>query len=382
MRRRVRIGAVHVALFATWFASLGSACTHTDSASVAADDAGPAETPDEADAAPSPAPVPAPATLYGPGGSACAPVPLTTRDRWADACWVDGTGKVCGVDASQLPGGDHGPAPTCVPQDAPGKASTYCGKYFDQIDALLRDAQGHIARDAAGIAQRDPARVDDALTLPTEGGLTFVFEGCCLPSGECGASLRQPRPLGPDKSLTLMAFDGAPFDFHLGCVSARELTARLLGSEDEIPVYTDLTQLPYCDYAADEPAAPMAGRIPHVPAFLCGCGEGLSDDGRRPLGCLHGLAESVCGEDAPIGADLADYTETLCGCGREVRGDGNCFPYTDSDLCGAQPYLDGVFSGLPSDICGCGEDIPARGGPCVSNVPQSVCGDIPPGEML
>jgi hypothetical protein len=247
--------------------------------------------------------------------------------------------------------------------------------YFDQIDALVRDAQGQIVRDAGGTAQRDPARVDGALTLPTEGGLTFLFEGCCLPSGECGASLRQPRPLGPDESLTLMAFNGAPFDFHLGCVSAQTLLARLLGTDSEAPAYADLEQLPYCDYSADEPGAPQAGRIARLPAFLCGCGEGRRDDGKRPLSCLHGLAEGVCGEDPPAPQDLTNFSETLCGCGAKTRGDGTCLPYTASELCGALPFADDAFLGFPRELCGCGEGVPARGAPCVSNVAESVCGD-------
>ncbi|MFM2416014.1 MAG: hypothetical protein RL385_737, partial [Pseudomonadota bacterium] len=311
MLRQGSTGAKYIALFAVGLAGLGVACTHVDSQPEAAAEgttAAPEEMAAEPDAEaeaeaetalpPPDQPEVAPA-LQASGGSLCESVPLTTQQRWADACWVDAAGSVCGVDASQLPGGDHrGPA-NCVPQDAPGKASAYCGMYFDQIDALVRDAQGQIVRDSAGTAQRDPVRVDGALTLPTEGGLTFLFEGCCLPNGECGASLRQPRPLGPDESLTLMAFNGAPFDFHLGCVSAQSLLGRLLGTDSEAPTYTDLAQLPYCDYSADEPGAPQAGRIAHLPAFLCGCGEGRRDDGKRALSCLHGLAEGVCGEDTP-----------------------------------------------------------------------------------
>jgi hypothetical protein len=320
--------------------------------------------------------------LVNAAGLRCESVMLISQDRWAPACWVDAEETICGVDTNMLPGGDSSATtPSCVAQDVPGKNSDYCGAFFDQTDAIERDpGTKQIVRDGAGKPAMVAAFVDGALTV-TFGGIPLRFEGCCLPSGECGALLTTPRPLpSPEGALALMAFDQQTrFDLHLGCTSVTELAKRLADPAAEPAPRELVTNLPFCDPAREDAGYPTEGKkIPGQPEIVCGCGEG-----KTGTTCIPNTAQTVCGTgeveaQSPL---LATLPEFACGCGDEVAFSGRglpCLSYVPTSICGGKAISaeSAELAAVPEFVCGCeGSPIvsPAEG-PCLKNVEAVVCG--------
>jgi hypothetical protein len=98
--------------------------------------------------------------------------------------------------------------------------SEYCGEFWDQVEMVKRSNGGLDI--AAGVA-------------------TLTFDGCCLPSGECGALINTPRGQDPEAVNT-----------HLGCVSFGRLQEAFAAAD--AGTTTQPERLPYCN--------PMTGNPP------------------------------------------------------------------------------------------------------------------------
>jgi hypothetical protein len=171
--------------------------------------------------------------------------------------------NACGLDADDIKKASPGsPFTGCVPKDvAAASDSEYCGAVFDQIEP-------------------DGDHTNAGLDIMS-GTRFAVFDGCCLPTGECGANISVPRGADPDS-----------LNHHLGCVSFGRLNEAFTdpdAGEEEPPTPE---HLPFCHPENGE--APTTGTVPGVPAFVCGCGAGNLDDGEGPR-CLNNLPPEVCG---------------------------------------------------------------------------------------
>ena len=126
----------------------------------------------------------------------------------------------CGLNAEDLRRANSStPFTGCVPKDVPAafEMSVYCGEFWDQVEMVMRDNGGLDI--ASGVA-------------------TLTFDGCCLPSGECGAQIDTPRGQDPEVINT-----------HLGCVSYGRLQ-EAFGADAGVmqPAF-----LPFCNPATGMP---------------------------------------------------------------------------------------------------------------------------------
>ena len=112
------------------------------------------------------------------------------QNRVVNPCCVpDGTGAktdTCGFEADDIKAANPAsPFSGCVPRDVPAaSASTYCGEFWDQVEMEKQDNGGLDIR---------------------SGSVRFTFEGCCLPTGECGAQNRHPARPGRLRSTPTSA---------------------------------------------------------------------------------------------------------------------------------------------------------------------------------
>jgi hypothetical protein len=297
----------------------------------------------------------------------------------------------CGLNAEDLRRANSStPFTGCIPKDveAAVENSAYCGEFWDQVEMVPIDNGG----------------LDIA-----SGAVTLTFDGCCLPSGECGAMIDTPRNQDPEVVNT-----------HLGCVSYSRLqmafAAADAGSMQQPP------HLPFCNPATGEP--PMGTEtVPGVPKFVCGCGNGnVYDpmDTTRTFPCLSNLPTTVCGVEEPKDTELAQVPEFICGCVGATSNGLPCMTNIDKAVCGTKqidanspelarvpvficgadggtptplPTLKGVASTVcgtkpvppdssdlktvPEFLCGCTAANAATGFPCLRNLAHSVCGALP-----
>jgi hypothetical protein len=276
------------------------------------------------------------------GANTCTGAPLLTTTI-TPCCVPDDEGEpttVCGLDSDDIKKvNPTSPFTGCIPKDVPyASLSEYCGTFFDQIEPTGNHENG-------------------GLDVASPTG-TFVFEGCCLPSGECGANITSPR--------------GIPADIinsHLGCVSFVRLGAAL-GSDAGAPT-PDL--LPFCVPETGEP--PTTGTVPGVPKFVCGCGVGNVDDGES-LPCLNNLPAEVCGADAPTEDQLAAVPEFICGCTADSKLP--CLNNLSAATCGTKEITadSEELEKVPVFICGEVGGDPTRL-PTLPNVESTLCGKKP-----
>lgn len=283
----------------------------------------------------------------------------------------------------------------CIPKDVPAaSASTHCGAFFDQVEP-------------------DPAGDADAIAkahsnggLDVAGSIPLVFDGCCLPSGECGAMLSEPRGV-------------AGVNLHFGCVSLTSLQSSLGGGMSSRPAPTlapfcnptagaleagapacpakmgpilcDRLKalLPSCDPAMDTPdwvcqtinlPKISDGKVPTVstcmagvPEFVNGCGVGVNK-----AGCVPNVAANVFGCENFTGAAVPVTSKLACGCGDGKVGE-RCIPNVPANVCGALEPAAADFANIPKQLCGCGAGVLSGGRPCLNNVPKESCGtlDVP-----
>jgi hypothetical protein len=251
-------------------------------------------------------------------------------------CCVEETG--CGLEAEDIKkASPSSPFTGCVPKDvAAASASTYCGEFFDQIEPEGDHENG-------------------GLDIKS-GNRYAVFEGCCLPSGECGANITVPR--GADAEL----------NSHLGCVSFARLRdafeSQSGGEEDPLPDH-----LPFCNPENGE--APTMGTVPGVAKFVCGCGAGNLYVEGQGLPCLNNLPPTVCGAADPTDEEIAMLPEFVCGC--TANSKLPCLRNLDAATCGTKA-IDATspeLAAIPEFVCGCTADSKL---PCMLNVESSVCG--------
>jgi hypothetical protein len=250
--------------------------------------------------------------------------------------------NACGLDADDIKkASPASPFTGCVPKDvAPASDSEYCGAFFDQIE---------------------PDGDHTNAGLDIRSGVRFaVFDGCCLPSGECGANISVPR--GADPSLNT----------HLGCVSFGRLSEAFTDPDAGGEKPPTPEHLPFCNPENGE--APTTGTVPGVPAFVCGCGAGNLDDGEG-FPCLNNLPAAVCGADEPTDEQLAGIPEFMCGCTADSKLP--CLQNVPSTVCGGKEITadSAELAAIPEFICGAGA-IPTSL-PTLANVEETVCGKKP-----
>lgn len=298
-------------------------------------------------------------------------------------CCIEETGK-CGLDVSALQEVDDAiQLEGCYERDRPGAESDHCGDFFDQIDEIINQ------------------RFD----LVLEEG-TLPFAPCCTPQGECGVNLSETTISANGRTVNV--------NLHLGCIGFRELQ-EALGTESSIEDPLKLNVLPFCN--PTDGSKLTEGSVPGVPAFVCGCGDGVPYTDQA-VPCLSNLPPAVCGADAPTDEQLGQFPSIACGCGEGklwedglpcinnvdtqtcgkgdstealaqipeyVCGcgtrtpDGTCLPNTAPNVCGALEITEGPIPGIGKHACGCG-DGELGNGQCLPNIPQNVCGAEDPGE--
>lgn len=255
-------------------------------------------------------------------------------------CCVPDT-DACGLDAEDIQrANSESPFTGCVPKDVPSAHdSTYCGAFFDQIEPEGGD------------------RTNGGLDIKT-GNRYAVFEGCCLPTGECGADITVPRGAAEEVNS------------HLGCVSFGRLRDAFEAQGEE-PAETP-ANLPFCNPENGE--APTTGTVPGVAKFVCGCGEGNVYTEGEGFPCLNNLPPAVCGSIDPTEEELAAIPEFMCGC--TANSKLPCLRNLDAATCGTKA-IDAnspELMAIPEFICGCTADSKL---PCMQNVDAAVCGGKP-----
>lgn len=273
------------------------------------------------------------------GENTCTGAPLLTSTI-RPCCVLDEEGEetdACGLDAEDIKRvNTSSPFTGCVPKDVPyASLSDHCGAFFDQTEPEGDHTNG-------------------GLDVPS-AGITFVFEGCCLPSGECGANITTPRGFMPDV-----------LDSHLGCVSYERLEAA--SGAPSSPETLEI--LPFCNPDTGEP--PTSGTVPNVPEFVCGCGDGVVFGGDG-LPCLSNLPDEVCGANPASDEELAQVPEFICGCSADSKLP--CLRNISPSTCGTKA-IDADSEELalvPQFICGELGAEPTRL-PTLPNVESDVCG--------
>lgn len=304
----------------------------------------------------------------------------STQPDANNTCPADCTGVMVGstmVRACCSGGGDAGPAscglnaddlklasPTspftgCVPKEvAQASASAYCGEIWDQVEIQKKDNGG--------------------LDLKA-GNIEVVYEGCCLPSGECGASMREPRDTSAGDAGADAGADGGTdggVDLHLGCVAYTRVRAALTLPDGGGPATP--TNQPFCNPANGE--AVTEGTVPGVAKFVCGCGANVQPVAGAVPTCLANFPKEVCGRDEPDAATLATIPEYICGCGDASPAASalTCLRNVAANVCGTKAINGNSteLTKIPEYICGCGPTALDPGGPvaCMSNVETNVCG--------
>jgi hypothetical protein len=262
------------------------------------------------------------------------------------ACCTDATDAGpagCGLIADDIKKANPSSRFTgCVPKDVPqASASSYCGEFWDEVETNGRDNGG--------------------LDIMSSG-IQFVYEGCCLASGECGAYLRSPR-------------DVPAIDTHLGCVSFGRLREALSAGSDGGTAPSPKNP-PFCNPSNGEAAS--SGTVPGVPKFMCGCGKDKQPEAGVFPPCVANLAAEVCGRDDPSAMTLSAIPEYICGCTESSKLP--CMKNVAAAVCGTKAVdaSSADLSKLPEYICGCGPTTVDPGGalPCLSNVETSTCGKL------
>jgi hypothetical protein len=274
------------------------------------------------------------------GENTCTSAPLITTTIHA-CCVLDDEGEetdVCGLVAEDIKRvNTSSPFTGCIPKDVPyASLSEYCGSFFD-----LTEPEGD--------------HTNGGLDVESPTGL-FVFEGCCLPTGECGANITSPRGISADI-----------IDSHLGCVSYKRLQTAFGG---DAPAPETLEILPFCNPDTGEPVS--SGTVPNVPEFVCGCGDGVVFDGEG-IPCLSNLPEQVCGANPATDEELALVPEFICGCSADSKLP--CLRNLPVGTCGTKE-IDADSEELalvPQFICGALGGEPTRL-PTLPNVESDVCG--------
>jgi hypothetical protein len=255
----------------------------------------------------------------------------------------------CGLNADDLRRANSStPFTGCVPKDveAAVEKSVYCGEFWDQVEMVKRDNGG----------------LDIA-----SGTVTLTFDGCCLPSGECGALINTPRNQDPEAINT-----------HLGCVSFGRLQTAL--ASDDAATMEQPEHLPFCNPATGDPVdGDMT--VPGVAKFACGCGVGNVYnplDTTRTFPCLSNLPTTVCGREEPKDTELAMVPEFLCGCTGATPNGLPCMANVDKAVCGTKAITatSAELARVPSFICGAGTTPSAL--PTLPNVESTVCGTKTP----
>lgn len=270
-----------------------------------------------------------------------------------EACCVPDSAKVptsqCGLNADDLRRANpSSPFTGCIPRDVmAASASTYCGEFWDQVE-MEKVANG-------------------GLDIKS-GSARLTFDGCCLPSGECGAQIDVARGVGED------------LNSHLGCVSFSRFQAAFEAAGVDSGTGTEQpAKLPYCNPANGAPLMGADAKVPGQPKFVCGCGAGKIDDHKGTFPCFNNLDTSTCGAADPTAEQLAMVPEFICGCDVATPSNNKlpCLINVDKATCGTlqidkdSPQL----AAVPSFICG--ED-PTSPLPTLKGVDKSVCGKAPP----
>lgn len=275
-------------------------------------------------------------------------------------CVVDGAGKAtdqCGLDSVDIKRvNSTSPFSGCVPKDVPKASdSAYCGEFWDQVEM--------------------GGKVNGGLDIKS-GSVTLTFDGCCLPTGECGALIDTPRGQNADDLNT-----------HLGCVSFTRLSTALNGADAGAVAQPE--HLPYCNSST---GSPLKGdeTVTGKPKFVCGCGDGKVDEGKGTFPCFNNLPTTVCGADQPKAEELAMIPEFICGCTQASKLP--CMVNVAAATCGTKQIdansvelaLVPVFicgesatpSALPTlkgvDPAVCGKKVPSAGD--LAEVPEFMCG--------
>jgi hypothetical protein len=272
-----------------------------------------------------------------------------------DPCCVpDGTGaptSTCGFEADDIKKANPtSPFTGCVPRDVPAaSASVYCGEFWDQVEMAGDHENG-------------------GLDIQS-GRVTFVFDGCCLPTGECGAQIDIAR------------MQNESLNSHLGCVSYGRLNEALNGADAGMSAPP--AKLPFCNPATGAPPVGTA-TIVGQPKFVCGCGEGKVDDGTGTFPCFNNLPTTVCGAADPTAAQLAMVPEFICGCPADIsKARLPCLINVAESVCGTKA-IDATSAELAKvPVFVCGED-PAKPSvlPTLKGVEPTVCGSkaVEPGS--
>jgi hypothetical protein len=267
-----------------------------------------------------------------------------------DPCCVpDETGaetSTCGFQADDIKKANPtSPFTGCVPRDVPAaSASTYCGEFWDQVEMMGGD------------------KTNGGLDIAS-GRVTFVFDGCCLPSGECGAQIDTPR------------MQNESINSHLGCVSYGRLNAALNGADAGMSAPP--AKLPFCNPATGAPPSGTA-TIVGQPKFVCGCGSKV-DDGTGTFPCFNNLPTTVCGAEDPTAAQLAMIPEFLCGCPADItKARLPCMINVAESVCGTKQIDANSVELAKIPVFVCGED-PAKPTPLptLKGVDPAVCGKTP-----
>lgn len=308
---------------------------------------------------------------------------------------------VCGLQVPGLP-----PEEGCLPENAPGMASTGCAA---SLNAVL------------GGMPEDPNTVEISA-----GGMMVTFTGCCTDTGICGV----------DSSMSGLG------DLGLGCINAVALAPTMMsggdagaGADSGAPATSEPNGLPiipnvFCNAADGTAATCLPAEVPgmdgtptKVPPFLLGacaaevdttnnciknvernikgCGETTEWDRVSLQGlCISNVANTIYGCDDVSAATLGRLPEFLCGCGEGTTAGPRdvCLSNVDEAVCGTIAITEkptcpagGLICNLPSILCGCGDGLTALAGapagtPCLKNIPLDVCGGtagctgLPPAE--
>jgi hypothetical protein len=251
-------------------------------------------------------------------------------------------GAACGLIGEDLKKvSPSSPFIGCVAKEtAQASASSYCGEIWDQIETNGTDNGG--------------------LDLKA-GDAAVIYEGCCQPSGECGARMGEPR-----------AMSGV--DLQLGCVSYTRVRADLKSLDGGAPPAP--TNQPFCNPA--DGGVVTEGTVPGVPKPVCGCGADTQPTAGVVPTCLGNFPKEVCGRDDPSAAVLATIPEIMCGC--TASSTLPCLKNVAHTVCGTKPITSSSseLDALPEYVCGCGATAVDPGGviACLSNVETNVCGKI------